>query len=88
MKIRSDFIIRQVAGTHVVMPMGAATVRFDGMMTLNETGVFLWRLLENGAQTGDLVNALTAEYQVSPSQALADVTEFLDSLGPTGCLEA
>ncbi len=87
MKIKSDYVLRQVAATDVVVPIGESALSFDGLLVLNKTGVFLWHLLEKGAQIEDLVNALTSEYEVTQAEALADVTEFLDSLRPTGCLE-
>ena len=42
MKIKSDFLLKKVADSYVVVPVGKATVSFNGMITLNETGAFLW----------------------------------------------
>ena len=86
MKIKEDFVLRQVADTWVVLPLGQTSVDFDGMLTLNESGVLLWRALERGAMREDLVQVLTAEYEVSDQQALADVDEFLALLMKAGCL--
>lgn len=87
MKIKQDFVLRQVAGTHVVLPIGKATVDFNGMVTLNETGAFLWRLLEQGIAREALADALTAEYSVSRETALQDVDDFIAMLEPVGCIE-
>ena len=43
MKINENFVLRQVVDTYVVLPIGQATVDFNGMVTLNESGAFLWR---------------------------------------------
>ena len=86
MKIKEDFVLRQVADTWVVLPLGQTSVDFDGMLTLIESGVLLWRALEHGAERQDLAQALTAEYEVSDQQALADVDEFLALLRKAGCL--
>jgi hypothetical protein len=40
MKIKSGYIMREVADNYVVVPTGQATVDFNGMITLNETGAF------------------------------------------------
>ena len=85
MKLKENFVLRQVADTWVVLPVGAASLDFNGMLTLNETGAVLWQALEQG---NDPVDALTADYDVSRQQAAADVEEFLDSLRSVGCLEA
>lgn len=87
MKIKQDFVLRQVAGKDVVLPIGQATVNFNGMVTLNETGAFLWRLLEQGATREGLADALTGEYAVSREVALADVDAFVAALEPVGCIE-
>lgn len=86
MKLSENFALRQVAGTWVVMPLGDATLDFNGMMTLNDTGAFLWRELEQGSDKNGLVAALTAEYAVNVDQAAADVEEFVIRLAEAGCL--
>ena len=87
MKASANFVLRQIADTYVLIPIGKALVRFDGMVTLNGTGVFLWRQLEQGATRETLADALTAEYDVSRAEALADIDAFLASLAPVGCVE-
>ena len=46
MKIKENFVLRKVAGAYTVLALGEATVKFDGALTLNESGVMLWQLLE------------------------------------------
>ena len=86
MKLNEDFVLRQVADTWVVMPLGQTSVDFSGMLTLNETGALLWKTLENGGDRFALVNALTAEYDVEQAEALADVDVFLAKLQEIGCI--
>ena len=87
MRINENFVLRQIADTWVVLPLGDTTLDFNGMMTLNETGSFLWSLLEKGCEKGDLTNALLDEYDVTREQAEADVEEFLNKLRNIDCLE-
>ena len=87
MKIKSKFVLRNVADTWVVLSMGDSTVDFDGMLTLNESGVILWKAMENGCEKSDLVKALTDEYDVSEDVALADVEIFINKLISVGCIE-
>ena len=87
MKIKRDFVLRKVADTWVVLPLGAANLDLNGMLTLNETGAFLWRALEQGADSRSLVDALTAEYDVDCTIALEDVEAFLNKLASVGCVE-
>lgn len=87
MKIKKDFILREVAGSWIVVPIGTALVNFNGMITLNETGAFLWRALEIGADEHALVKALTSEYNVSLSTAETDIGLFIKKMKEIGCLE-
>jgi hypothetical protein len=87
MKIKENFVLRQIAGAWVVLPLGSATLDFNGMLTLNESGVLLWRLLERGCERENLVTTLLKEYDVQTSIAEADVDEFLEKLKKAGSLE-
>lgn len=87
MKLKEDFVLRQVADTWVVMPLAPNTIDFNGMLSLNETGALLWKVLEKGGDREALADALTAEYVVERRQALDDVDEFLTKLKSIGCLE-
>ena len=87
MKIKENYTLRQIAGSWVVLSLADATVNFNGMLTLNETGVELWRLLETGEATREsLATYLTEDYDVSYDQALADVDAFLLKLVNAGCI--
>lgn len=85
MKLRDNFILRQVAGSWVVVPVGEASVDFNGMLSLNESGALLWKTLE---QSGDLQKTLTETYHIAPDEAARDIQEFLESLRAAGCLES
>ena len=87
MKLKEGFVLRQVAGSWIVLPVGVASVDFNGMVSLNETGALLWQALEKGADTDALVDALTAEYEVERTEAAEGVEEFLATLRSVGCLE-
>ena len=87
MKISENFVLRQVADTWVVLPVGQASVDFNGMLTLNESGAILWRALEQGGDRDALADALLAEYEVDRATALADVDAFLKKLKDTGIIE-
>lgn len=87
MKLKEGFALRQVADTWVVMPLGQASIDFNGMLTLNDTGAVLWQALEKGGDRDALADALVAEYDVTREAVLADVDAFLAKLSEAGCLE-
>ena len=80
MKIKEGFILREVAGSFVVVAVGDAVKTFNGIITLNETGAFLWKALEKGATEQDLLSALLAEYDVAESVAKEHVKKFIAKL--------
>ena len=86
--IRSeDFLLREVAGSQVLVPVGAATRDFAGIVTLNSVGVLLWNALETEQTNESLVKVLTARYDVSEEQAMADVEKFLRNLQEVGAVK-
>lgn len=88
MKLKENFVLRRVLNNWVVLPLGAATVDFNGILNLNDSGALLWQRLEQGAGREELADALTSQYEVSRAQALADVDEFYAVLVNAGCAEA
>ena len=79
MKLKDGFILREVAGEHVVIPTGDA-LDLNMMITLNETGCTLWKRLEQEAELSDLTAALLAEYEVDESTAAAAAEQFVAKL--------
>ena len=87
MRIKEGFFLKNIAGSWVVLPTAAATLDFSGMLTLNESGRFLWNLLQNGATYESLAQALTEEYAIDYETALSDVNDFILTLKKAGCVE-
>ena len=87
MKIKEGFIVRSVAGSNVVVPTGSARVDFNGIMTLNETGMLLWDKLTNGAEKDELLKAIVNEYDIDEATAAADIDLFLSKLEGAGLVE-
>ena len=86
MKIKEGYVLRQVADNWVVLPVGQNSVDFNGMLSLNESGVLLWKALEQGGDRETLADALLSEYEVDREQALSDVDEFIAALQRVGCI--
>lgn len=80
MKIKDGFILRQVAGNYIVLAVGEEAVDFNGMITVNETGAFLWEILSAGATKEEMLEKLMAEYDVDEETAKKDITDFLIKL--------
>ena len=77
MKIVDGFVLKNIADTNVVVPLGSNTVSFRSVIQLNETGAFLWKLLENDIDEEGLLTAMLKEYDIDEQTAKADIDEFL-----------
>lgn len=86
MKLKSGFLLRQVAGQCFVIPSGDH-LNLDMIITLNDTGRFLWERLESGAQEDELAAALAGEYEVAEDRARESVIRFVKQLEEHGFLE-
>lgn len=81
MKIKPGYMLRTVAGYNIVVPVGDAALDFNGMINLNETGAFLWKILAEGdIDEEQMVSALIEEYDVDVETARADVAAFVKKM--------
>ena len=87
MKQNPDFILRTVADTLVLVPVGEATDRFPGMLRMNTTGVFLWEQLAIEQTPESLAEALLEKYEVTAEKAREDVHHFLKTLTAVGAVQ-
>lgn len=85
MKIKSDFILREVAGENVVIFLNPEFS--DKIVTLNSTGAFLFSLLSEDRDREFLINSLLSEYDIDKETAACDVDRFLDCLNSFGAIE-
>lgn len=85
MKLKDGFVLRQVAGQTVVLPTGGE-LDLNVMITLNETGAFLWEKLQAEIDEAGLTAALTGVYDVDQQTAAECVTAFVTKLKSHGFL--
>lgn len=81
MKISSNYVIREIAGDYIIVPIGQAIFDFQGLITVNEIGAFIWKLLqENDLTLNEIETAIKDEYEVESSVVKKDVIDFLNQL--------
>ena len=86
MKLKDGFFMRQIAGQTVVLP-GGDVLDLNMMITLNETGAFLWERLNEDTCVEALVAALLGEYDVDEKTARQAVEAFVQKLNDYGFLD-
>lgn len=87
MKIKDGFILREVAGSFVVVAVGKRATEFNGVINLNETSAFMWRMLEKGATNEEIVTEMSKEYDAPIDVLERDVKSFTQKLKEAGLTE-
>ena len=87
MKVKDNFVLKKIAGSYVVVPVRTRAVDFAGIIKLSESGAFLWKLLEKGADREELIAAMLEEYAVDEATASADIDRFIAKLREADLLE-
>ena len=72
-----NYILREIAGEYILVPTGRELENFNGLATMNETGVFLWKLLEEKNSLEEIVDHFKKEYDLITEECWEDVKEFL-----------
>jgi len=78
--MKNNFLLREIAGEFLLIPLGDSSKQFNSIITMNETGAFIWRLLENGMPVQEIAEALTKDYDVSLDKAVSDTDKFINDL--------
>lgn len=83
LRLRADALDwREVDGEIVALDLRSSTY-----LGLNRTGAILWTTLARGATRQELLDRLTADFDVAREAAGRDVDEFVASLEAKGLLE-
>lgn len=86
MRVDKEFVLREIAGDYIIIPTGETVLEFNGLITVNEVGVDIWKMLQEDVTFEDLVKGILDEYDVEEEVAREDIQEFLDTLINGGIL--
>ena len=85
MRIKDGLMLCKVGDSSIVMSTGSA-MHLRGLTTLNETGEFIWNLLQTDTTEDAIVQAMCAEFEIDEETARADVHEYIGMLQKAGFL--
>lgn len=80
MKLKKQFVLREIVGEAVLVPIGESAARFNGLLTVNELGKFIWENIESAKDEEELLKRILDEYEVDKDVAKDDLDEFLGKL--------
>ncbi len=87
MKIKPDYVLREIAGDYVLVPTGEAVAKYNGLFAVSEVGAAILEKLPECESEDDIVAKILEEYDIDEATAKADVHEFIESLREQGILE-
>ena len=80
MEFKKKFVLRNIVGETILVPIGQNNEAFNGLITINELGKFIWENIESSKDEDDLLQKILDEYEVEKEVAKADLDEFLQTL--------
>ena len=80
MRIKGEYVLREIAGEYILVPIGNTAIEMNGMITLNEVGVFIWEKLKSKCTIEELLEAILDEFEIDEERARKDLNEFLQQL--------
>lgn len=86
MRVKSGFVLRKIGSKYMAVPVGERTRDVHGMIALNETGAFIWRLLETDSSEEEIVEKMLEEYEVDRETASGALARFKAKLAEEGVL--
>ena len=80
LKMKVECVLREVAGENILVPVGRTALAFNGIVTLNQTGVEIWKGLQEEKSREQILESLLERFDVSAETASEDLDAFLNYL--------
>lgn len=80
MKINGEYILREVAGDAILVPVGETALRFNGILALEPVGALIWRDLSTGKDRDQILCDILDQFEIDAQTAGNDLDEFLQQL--------
>ncbi len=73
-------VTRKTGNEYVLVPVTNNIADMDSVYTLNETGAFIWELIDGKRSVEDIIGALTDEYDIDETTASRDILSFIENM--------
>lgn len=75
-----SIVTKKTGNEYVLVPVANNIADMDSVYTLNETGTFIWELIDGKKSVNDLIEAVVNEYDTDNKKATEDVFSFIDEM--------
>lgn len=86
MKKKNGFILKTIIDKNIIVPFGEESLNLNGVITLNETGKFLWENMDDEFTPESISQLLIDKYGISKNLADTDAERFISQLKEAGCI--
>jgi Coenzyme PQQ synthesis protein D (PqqD) len=76
----ASIVTRKTGNEYVLVPITNNIADMNSVYTLNETGAFIWEQIDGKRSIGEIITAVTAEYDIDFRNAEADVFSFVENM--------
>ena len=80
-------ISRQIAGETLLVPIRGELAAMQQLFALDQTGEFIWALLDRRIDIEGIRNAVVEVFDVTIEEAGSDIEEFVGELASAGLIE-
>lgn len=87
MKIKGEFVLREIAGDTILVPVGQTALKMNGMITLDPVAALIWKALEENRSSEDIMRQILEHFDVAEETAKTDLDEFLAQMKDADLLE-
>ena len=87
MKLKCDFILREIAGETMLIPVGQTALQYNGLICLNPVGAEIWKGLQQEKTEEEILADILDQFDVTEAVAQADMEEFLNQLREKNFIE-
>jgi Coenzyme PQQ synthesis protein D (PqqD) len=78
---RNDRVVsRRIVDELILVPIRQSVAEMETLYTLNDVGARVYELIDGERRVSDIVDAIVAEFDVSPETAETDVRDFIAQL--------
>ena len=76
----TSVVTRKTGNEYVLVPVTNNIADMNSVYTLNDTGAFIWDLIDGKRTVEELITAMTNEYDIDEETASRDVFDFIDNM--------
>ena len=88
MKIKEGFLLREIANTHIIVPVAERVIDFKGIMILSGVSPAIVEYMNEHRTREEILEHVLDLYDIDKETAENDLDKFISHMEASGVLEA